>query len=192
MTQAEWLACTDPEKMLDYLFDRPGRFDPPRRRNRLISDRKFNLFVVACFSSVREHMDEPIRQAVLVHERFADGLATEIDLLAARGEVGRPLWTFVLGPTTRSEQRQAQADLLRDLFKPQLPFLDRAWVIWNDGLVRKLAQAIYDDRGFDRLPILADALEEAGCTNQDILGHWRSEGEHVRGCWAVDLVLGKE
>jgi hypothetical protein len=45
---------------------------------------------------------------------------------------------------------------------------------------------------FDRLPILADALEDAGCTNADILNHCRQPGEHVRGCWAVDLVLGKK
>ncbi len=48
-----------------------------------------------------------------------------------------------------------------------------------------------DHRAFDRLPILADALEEAGCRDADILGHCREPGEHVRGCWVVDLVLGK-
>ena len=52
-------------------------------------------------------------------------------------------------------------------------------------------QAIYDDRTFDRLPILADALEDAGCSAADILAHCRSGGEHVRGCWVVDLLLGK-
>jgi hypothetical protein len=62
---------------------------------------------------------------------------------------------------------------------------------WNDRCVGKLAQAIYDEQAFDRLPILADALEEAGCTDADILNHCRSGGEHVRGCWVVDLVLGK-
>jgi hypothetical protein len=55
-----------------------------------------------------------------------------------------------------------------------------------------LAQAIYEERAFDRLPILADALEESGCYNADLLAHCRSDGPHVRGCWAVDLVLGKE
>jgi hypothetical protein len=58
--------------------------------------------------------------------------------------------------------------------------------------VKHLAQTIYDERAFDRLPILADALEEAGCTDADILAHCRSEGPHFRGCWAVDLVLGKK
>jgi len=56
----------------------------------------------------------------------------------------------------------------------------------------KLASAIYDDRAFDRLPDLADGLEEAGCNSPEILTHCREPGPHVRGCWAVDLILGKE
>jgi hypothetical protein len=59
------------------------------------------------------------------------------------------------------------------------------------GTVPKLAAAIYDERAFDRLPVVADALEDAGCTDAAILGHCRAGGEHVRGCWAVDLELGK-
>jgi hypothetical protein len=62
---------------------------------------------------------------------------------------------------------------------------------WLTSTVTSLAQAIYTDRAFDRLPILADALEDAGCTNQDILAHCRQPGEHVRGCWVVDLLLAK-
>jgi hypothetical protein len=65
------------------------------------------------------------------------------------------------------------------------------WLSWNGATVPKMAQAIYDGRTFDRLPILADALEEAGCDNADVLAHCRSEGPHVRGCWVVDLILGK-
>jgi hypothetical protein len=56
----------------------------------------------------------------------------------------------------------------------------------------KITQGIYNDRAFDRLPILADALEDAGCDNADILNHCRQPGEHVRGCWVVDLILGKK
>ena len=56
--------------------------------------------------------------------------------------------------------------------------------------MRRLAESIYEERTFDDLPILGDALEEAGCTDPTILDHCRS-GEHVRGCWVVDLVLGK-
>jgi len=83
---------------------------------------------------------------------------------------------------------------LHDIFgNPFRPItIDPSWLEWNGGTVVKLAQAIYDERAFDRLPILADALEEAGCSDQDILGHCRSGGGHVRGCWVVDLVLGKK
>jgi hypothetical protein len=57
--------------------------------------------------------------------------------------------------------------------------------------VMKMATAIYSERAWDRLPILADALEEAGCTDVAILEHCRGPGPHVRGCWVVDLILGK-
>ncbi|MBL8794488.1 MAG: hypothetical protein JNM56_11325 [Planctomycetia bacterium] len=63
---------------------------------------------------------------------------------------------------------------------------------WRTPTAIAIAQAIYDERAFDRLPILADALEDAGCTHVDLLNHCRQPGEHVRGCWAVDLVLGRE
>jgi hypothetical protein len=77
--------------------------------------------------------------------------------------------------------------------------LDPSWLSWNGGAVVKLAQAAYDQRLLPsgelvagRLAILADALEDAGCTVTDILDHLRGRGPHVRGCWAVDLLLGKE
>jgi hypothetical protein len=63
---------------------------------------------------------------------------------------------------------------------------------WRTSDTVGLAQAIYDDRAFDRLPILADALMDAGCEDEQIISHCRSDGPHVRGCWVVDLVLGKE
>src|SRR5207245_1142285 len=85
----------------------------------------------------------------------------------------------------------AQGAILRDIFGP-LPF--RPVVLEpaarTPGLTA-LAHTIYEDRRFQDLPILADALEEAGCTNTDILTHLRQPGEHVRGCWVLDLVLGK-
>jgi hypothetical protein len=58
--------------------------------------------------------------------------------------------------------------------------------------VERIADTIYRDRSFTDLPILADALEDAGCDNADILSHLRGPGPHVRGCWALDLILGKE
>jgi hypothetical protein len=96
--------------------------------------------------------------------------------------------------TAEEEEQAYQADLVRDVignpFRPVT--LNPAWLAWNDGTNPKLAQAIYDERAFDRLPILADALEEAGCTDADILCHCRGPGPHVRACWVVDLILGKE
>jgi hypothetical protein len=70
--------------------------------------------------------------------------------------------------------------------------VNSTWLAWNDGTVRKIAQAIYEERAFDRMPILADALEDAGCDAADLLRHCREPGEHVRGCWVIDLLLGKE
>src|SRR5260370_35699951 len=91
----------------------------------------------------------------------------------------------------RQKEQEAQAALLRGVFgNPFRPVtLDPA------GLTPKaktLAQAIYDDRAFDRMPELAAALAEAGCTIPDILSHCRGPRPHVRGCWVVDLVLGTE
>jgi len=84
-----------------------------------------------------------------------------------------------------------QASLLRCIFgNPFRPVtVSPAWQTAN---VLELARTIYDERAFDRMPILADALEEAGCTNREILSHCRGAGPHVRGCWVVDLLLGKE
>jgi hypothetical protein len=87
-----------------------------------------------------------------------------------------------------------QAHMLRDVFgNPFRPAsVDEEWLRWSDGVVSKIAQGIYDEHAFDRLPILHDALLDAGCDAEDIIAHCRSEGPHVRGCWVIDLILGKE
>ena len=89
------------------------------------------------------------------------------------------------------QHHQGSVTLLRDIFgNPFRPVAaDPAWLT---PTVQSIAAAIYEYRAFDRLPILADALEEAGCTNADVLLHCRQPGEHVRGCWVVDLMLGKD
>jgi hypothetical protein len=102
---------------------------------------------------------------------------------------------------THDAVRVQQCRLLRDLFGPLLfrdIHIDPGWLVWQDSMVRKLAQAVYNDRHLPegildsaRLVVLADALEEAGCTNPDILTHCRNGREHVRGCWIVDLLLGQ-
>ena len=92
----------------------------------------------------------------------------------------------------RVEGATYQAPVLRCIFGP-LPF--RAVTIgppWLTPTVKQMAEAIYAERAFDRLPVLSDALEEAGCNNQDILNHCRQPGVHARGCWVIDLLLGKE
>jgi hypothetical protein len=91
-------------------------------------------------------------------------------------------------------ERLPQVTLLRCIFgNPFRPArVDASWLRWNDGTVPRIAQGIYEERAFDRLPVLHDALLDAGCDNEDILVHCRSEGTHVRGCWVIDLILGKE
>jgi hypothetical protein len=87
--------------------------------------------------------------------------------------------------------RASQADLAREVFGN--PFRRLAVSpAWLTSAVQRLAHGVYEERSFDCLPILADALEEAGCTEPEVLAHCRGPGPHVRGCWLVDLLLGKK
>lgn len=90
-------------------------------------------------------------------------------------------WEAVLGP---------MSDFLRDIhgnpFRPTAAHSE-----WRTEAVVALATGIYAERAFDRLPVLADALEDAGCADPQVLEHCRGAGLHVRGCWVVDMVLGK-
>ena len=218
MTEAEWLAGTEPEKMLAFL----------RVIRAQASERKLRLFACACCRRIwRLLSDDRSRKAVMTAERFADGLATRQQLRAARAyaadayafaqggsyyapaahaaacahaaaaraidEVREAARCAATHPATTNTEETAQAALLRDVFgNPFRPVTAApAWLSWNSAMVPKLAQAIYDERRFADLPILADALEEAGCDHADVLTHCRSGAEHVRGCWVVDLLLGK-
>ena len=97
-----------------------------------------------------------------------------------------------VAPGGAVNERHAQANLLRDIFGNPFRSVDFN-PAWRTSDVLLLAQGIYDDRAFDRMPILADALQDAGCDNDDILNHCRDTNQvHVRGCWVVDLVLGKK
>jgi hypothetical protein len=200
VTEAEWLACTDPLKMLEFLRGKG-------------SNRKLRLFAVACCRVVWGRLtDERGRRAVEVAERYADGGVPEGERNRTWGETrgfvgddfcghccvadeARGLLRNVLART--SCPRATQAALLRDIignpFRPVT--VSRAW---QTPQVVPLAQAAYEQRELPagtldvaRLAVLADALEDAGCDQADLLGHLRGPGPHVRGCWAVDLLLGK-
>jgi hypothetical protein len=90
----------------------------------------------------------------------------------------------------RRRQCQRQVGVLKEIFGN--PFRPVTFdPTWRTPEVMDLARGIYEDRAFDRLPVLADALEESGCQDAEILDHCRGPGLHARGCWAIDLILGK-
>jgi hypothetical protein len=211
MTEAEWLACTDPRLQLVFLEGKA-------------TDRKARLFACGVGRCMLPYLgDERSRRVVEVAEKHADGLATGTELAAAREAAldakrgaashivswlgDRFPWQAARMTVVSIQQVQTDGtardwssnvaarsrSLLHCVFGN--PFkssaLDPSWLDWNGSTVVKLAQGIYDDRAFDRLPVLADALEEAGCHDADILGHCRHPGPHVRGCWVVDLLTGR-
>jgi hypothetical protein len=98
----------------------------------------------------------------------------------------RPNDILISAAVEMAKQVSLLCDIVGNPFRPVT--IDASWLT---STVVSFATAIYDERAFDRLPILADALEDAGCDDADLLNHCRQPGEHVRGCWAVDLVLGK-
>jgi hypothetical protein len=232
MTEAEWLRCTDPGPMLEFLRGRAG-------------ERKLRLFACACCRRVWHLLtDERSRRAVEMMERDADGAAGTEDLYlafvgaeavanrrtteaeGAAEEAAASAAFAALNATLpdaaraadycaanvasaayhaataagapsaaaqRAAERLAQVRLLWEVvgnpFRP--PALSANVLAWNDGTLSRLARAIHDECAFNRLPILADALEDAGCDDADILTHCRGPNIHVRGCWVVDLLLDK-
>jgi hypothetical protein len=108
--------------------------------------------------------------------------------------LGRWKVTRLTEAVATGAEKDIQAELIRCIFgNPFRPAtVDPSWLTWNAGMVVQLAEIIYTEQRFGDLPVLADALEEAGCANDDILNHCHTPGEHVRGCWVVDLLLGKQ
>jgi hypothetical protein len=205
MTEKEWQTASEPQAMLEFL-----------QTSGKVSERKLRLFAVACSRRVWGLIDALGQAAVDAAERFADGFAGPEEMRAARlacqGATGQAAWyAAATNPAiaarnaarssqagvraligSEAEELLAQAELARDIFGP-LPLrsssCDPSWL--TPGVV-KATQTIYDERAFDRLAVLADALVEAGCTTEGLVTHCRQPGEHVRGCWVVDLLLGKE
>jgi hypothetical protein len=223
MTEQEWNASSDSYAMLEacrmFVLSRP---------------RKARFFAVTCCRRIRHLLvDERSRTAVEVVARYAEGVATDVDLQAAEtiaaaahddafrrsGKLrASGEWAVQFAACSQNAffvatraaefafiavgervsigpEHAAQSDLIRCMFGP-LPFrsieIDPAWLTRNSGAVVKVAQKIYDEEAFDKMPILAEALEEASCTNLEMLAHCRQSSEHVRGCWVLDLLLGKE
>jgi hypothetical protein len=218
MTEAEWLAATDPLPMLEVLEGKA-------------SDRKFRLVSCGCCRLFWDELQRRRRAAVETAERFADGNTGKREIRRRSREFDDYRHTFfeALNNDRQPDQacarnavlacachfdpddadaideacdatlaatfalapgRRAVGDIVRDVFgNPFRPHT--ADPTWLTSTVVQLAEGIYQDRAFDRLPILADALQDAGCDNDDILNHCRQPGEHVRGCWVVDLILGK-
>jgi hypothetical protein len=227
MTEAEWMAFTDPRPMLGFLRGRA-------------SDRKLRLFAVACCRRMWDLLpDERCRSAFETAERFADGLASLDSIREARqgallsfdsysdhDESGRftgqesaaaavagACWAEVedqyreldavvdncygLGRLSSGWRNGGRIEYLgqcrdiRDIFGDPFQTLDLA-PSWLTSEVVEVAHTMYDARAFDRMPILGDALEDAGCADAAILAHCRDRVEHVRGCWVVDALLGKQ
>ena len=197
MNACSWLGATRPYGMLEYLGP-------------AATERKLRLLGVACCRRVFPHVpDGRLIAAVDLVERVADGLATPVELVAAHA-AAEGADRHVLGPdfpltqtpvaidsvlgwcassAHHRDERRRQCDLIRDIFGN--PFRPVAFAPeWRTDTAVSLARGMYEPREFSALPILADALQDAGCDNDDILNHCRGEGPHVRGCWVVDLVLG--
>jgi hypothetical protein len=98
------------------------------------------------------------------------------------------------GNRAAARERRAQCDLIRDLIgNPfrRAPKIDPGWLRWNGGTVSRMALAVYEQGQFADLPVLGDALEDAGCREPMILDHCRSAKVHGRGCWLLDALLGR-
>jgi hypothetical protein len=116
--------------------------------------------------------------------------ATALGLVGAAGSAAD--FEESVRESVKAAEDEAQCELLRDIFGN--PFRTAALgPAWRTDTAVSLAKGMYGSRDFSAMPILADALQDAGCANEDILNHCRDEkATHVRGCWVVDLVLGKE
>jgi hypothetical protein len=131
----------------------------------------------------RSDLEEPEGQTV----QELDQLLKADPHAAAYGAAGAVL--LVPGSRSDAELQAEMMQQVRDIFGN--PFRPVAFDLsWRTSTAVALARQMYESREFSAMPILADALQDAGCENADILGHCRGPGPHVRGCWVVDLVLG--
>jgi hypothetical protein len=201
MTAAEWDACSDPERMLEAIGQR-------------LTNRKLQLFGCGCARQVWDQLPEWGQEAVsgveqTVDEKeagrleaaFADvraailagGPLLGLTALMFRPQFAAPLLIRLVlrGLPSAESAATSQAAILRCVAGNPFRRLRRFRPVWRTSDVLALAAGAYAENAFDRLPILADALQDAGCTDERMLTHLRSPGPHTRGCWALDLILGK-
>jgi len=180
------------------------------------TERKCRLCSVAFCQRLKPHLfPESVQSVLEVAARFADGLATEDEreaawqLVATSSPMSGPLHMIAIGQTSSDidfvienlawggselepeDELAVQAAILRDIFgNPFRPVtFSPAWLT-DTGVA--LARQMYESREFSAMPILADALQDAGCDTADILDHCRdTQLTHARGCWVIDRVLGK-
>lgn len=214
MTEEEWLAATDPVPMLAFRRDLASN-----RKMRLLAvgccwrlrQVKFEPTIRDALAAAELYADGWEKRAVMVAagqavarpvapwvDNYPSSYADSAVRAACQPGIDLDVYSvieWVLGAfgqntAERLVEQALQAALLRDIFgNPFRPVaLSPSWLT---STVLSLAEGIYADRAFDRLPILADALQDAGCDNADVLSHCRFDGPHVRGCWVVDQVLGK-
>ena len=138
----------------------------------------------------RSHM--PGRGALEDLWRAASAAASASHL--SLGMLGNTCHYAAAEPNGRNTKDPGQANVIRDVLGNPLrqAVLNSASLHRDDGMVQRIAQGIYDGRTFARMPILGDALSDAGCADEEVLSHCREPGEHVRGCWLLDLVLENE
>ncbi|MCI0459738.1 MAG: hypothetical protein L0Z62_22535 [Gemmataceae bacterium] len=219
MNEHEWLACAAASEMLHYLEHfhsspvserklrlfacaccrRIGDHFPDEGHRRAVEVAERFADGLASLSDLEEAR-RPVWQCI--QRATVQGVthAASWAVLRAAGEVRvRDYWAGVaadaLGAVkARRTEQEAQAALLRDIvgnpFRPAL--VDPPWLTWNRGAVPQMARIIYEERRFEEMPCLGDALEDAGCTDSALLAHCRGSREHVRGCWVVDLLTGRE
>ena len=216
MTDKEWAALQDPDRRLNYLEER-GCCDQRKARLfgvaccrrvwRVFTDDRSRTAIdmaehLADGEITRREMDrivEMAREAINGHtnlDRPAETVARSLGMKKIRPAYVAWLCRYAVAPHTNyhdqhRDEAGEQLDLVRDIFGS--PFRPLAFdPAWRTSTAVALAKGMYESRDFGAMPILADALQDAGCDNEDVLNHCRSANQvHVRGCWVVDLVLGK-
>lgn len=187
----------------------------------LLSERKLRLFACVCARHFTPLLfDKRSEDAIEIAEWFCDSKAEVNDLLQAESSAREVVGKYrgvaahaaeavanalnssslsaasavseeIREGTSRDEEIANRCDLLRDIFgNPFSPI--ESDPRWRTSNVVDLAQVIYDERAFEKMPILSDALMDASCDSEEIIAHCRGDGPHVRGCWVVDLLTGRE